>query len=417
VANHCPAMQRLLPTVGCCLVDVFVVAATLLLSSFMCSFAPKLWRPNSPPQLLSGAVARWLASAGNQTTYISASLMFLVSFLFIGDSFFYYIYYFVFRLSSICGIPLSNSYCLNWSLFFYFIFLEQVNILTHTDEIKLKAKRIAAVEKKKQCLEMKSLSTKEASGDLQWHADFASIPAVLSESNKEPRPEEFGNELGIKQPVQHVASEEQEGVQDDAKADANDMNVSFDKGKSEDSFGTINGRKNAGDGVNSGDKIESPSGLAERTLAKPTTKGCSKQRGRDSSNARGNRNKRTEEENVPGLITVAPESEDETPFVDGNQAEGGALWDIFRREDVSKLHDYLMKHADEFRHCNFETVKQVTGTCYLSIKVLSMLYHLASNFMLKSYHLFTFWQVTHPIHDQCFYLTNEHKRKLKEEYG
>ncbi|XP_021314768.1 lysine-specific demethylase JMJ25 isoform X4 [Sorghum bicolor] len=260
---------------------------------------------------------------------------------------------------------------------------DAVNILTHTDEIKLKAKRIAAVEKKKQCLEMKSLSTKEASGDLQWHADFASIPAVLSESNKEPRPEEFGNELGIKQPVQHVASEEQEGVQDDAKADANDMNVSFDKGKSEDSFGTINGRKNAGDGVNSGDKIESPSGLAERTLAKPTTKGCSKQRGRDSSNARGNRNKRTEEENVPGLITVAPESEDETPFVDGNQAEGGALWDIFRREDVSKLHDYLMKHADEFRHCNFETVKQVT----------------------------------HPIHDQCFYLTNEHKRKLKEEYG
>lgn len=67
-----------------------------------------------------------------------------------------------------------------------------------------------------------------------------------------------------------------------------------------------------------------------------------------------------EEGNVPGLITVAPESEDDAPSVDGNQAEGGALWDIFRREDVSKLHDYLMKHADEFRHCNFEPVKQVT---------------------------------------------------------
>lgn len=42
-----------------------------------------------------------------------------------------------------------------------------------------------------------------------------------------------------------------------------------------------------------------------------------------------------------------------------------------------------MKHKEEFRHYNCEPVKQVT----------------------------------HPIHDQCFYLTNEHKRKLKEEYG
>ncbi|XP_066379260.1 lysine-specific demethylase JMJ26-like isoform X2 [Miscanthus floridulus] len=42
-----------------------------------------------------------------------------------------------------------------------------------------------------------------------------------------------------------------------------------------------------------------------------------------------------------------------------------------------------MKHAEEFRHCNYELVKQVT----------------------------------HAIHDQCFYLTQEHKQKLKEEYG
>ncbi|XP_058216311.1 lysine-specific demethylase JMJ25-like isoform X2 [Rhododendron vialii] len=64
-------------------------------------------------------------------------------------------------------------------------------------------------------------------------------------------------------------------------------------------------------------------------------------------------------------------------------ADGGAVWDIFRRQDVPKLQEYLRRHFREFRH----------------------------------FHCCPLQQVVHPIHDQTFYLTLEHKRRLKEEYG
>ncbi|XP_050387769.1 uncharacterized protein LOC126804052 isoform X2 [Argentina anserina] len=64
-------------------------------------------------------------------------------------------------------------------------------------------------------------------------------------------------------------------------------------------------------------------------------------------------------------------------------AYGGAVWDIFRRQDVPKLIEYLLKHQKEFRHI--------------------------SNLPVKS--------VIHPIHDQTLYLDEKHKKKLKEEFG
>ncbi|KAI5072367.1 hypothetical protein GOP47_0012473 [Adiantum capillus-veneris] len=62
---------------------------------------------------------------------------------------------------------------------------------------------------------------------------------------------------------------------------------------------------------------------------------------------------------------------------------GGALWDIFRREDVPKLQEYLRTHYLDFRHIQEQPLKQVI----------------------------------HPVHDQTIYLTEYHKRRLKDEFG
>ncbi|KFK36435.1 hypothetical protein AALP_AA4G123900 [Arabis alpina] len=63
--------------------------------------------------------------------------------------------------------------------------------------------------------------------------------------------------------------------------------------------------------------------------------------------------------------------------------KGGALWDIWHREDTPKLEKYIVKHHKEFRHFFCSPVTQVV----------------------------------HPIHDQSFYLSRYHISKLKEEFG
>ncbi|KAH7316090.1 hypothetical protein KP509_21G078400 [Ceratopteris richardii] len=62
---------------------------------------------------------------------------------------------------------------------------------------------------------------------------------------------------------------------------------------------------------------------------------------------------------------------------------GGAVWDIFRREDVPKLREYLRAHFQDFMHTQEQPLEHVD----------------------------------HPIHDQTIFLTEDHKRRLKNEFG
>ncbi|XP_022147262.1 lysine-specific demethylase JMJ25 isoform X2 [Momordica charantia] len=64
-------------------------------------------------------------------------------------------------------------------------------------------------------------------------------------------------------------------------------------------------------------------------------------------------------------------------------AMGGAVWDIFRRQDVPKIAKYLEKHQKEFRHMKNKPVNSLV----------------------------------HPIHDQTIFFNAKHKKQLKEEFG
>ncbi|XP_051195769.1 uncharacterized protein [Lolium perenne] len=264
---------------------------------------------------------------------------------------------------------------------------DAVNILTHTDVIKLKPERVTAIEKKK-----KSLAIEEDNRNLQASQTDPDCESIaLSELINVPRPEGFGLSSSIQQPLSDVVLDGRKGVHNDVEADGNftvgqsttegdvdHVDLSISKEKTE---GIVDQKDRVDHGSSSEDKSESPDNT--EGTSEPTGGQKRRRHGCQSSNASKKKKKTTTEYKVQGTSISLEPKDDDVPFVEGNQPEGGALWDIFRREDVSKLQEYLLKHSEEFRHYNYEPVKQVI----------------------------------HPIHDQCFYLTNEHKRKLKEEYG
>ncbi|KAK1369172.1 hypothetical protein POM88_035264 [Heracleum sosnowskyi] len=103
--------------------------------------------------------------------------------------------------------------------------------------------------------------------------------------------------------------------------------------------------------------------------------GCNSENGKEENERDGNIRKQNH---------VNEQDVNEDNIVEGMEhPEGGALWDIFRRQDTPKLEEYIRKYYREFRHIYCRPLDQVV----------------------------------HPIHDQTFYLTTKHKRRLKEQYG
>ncbi|KAJ0687648.1 putative transcription factor C2H2 family [Helianthus annuus] len=57
----------------------------------------------------------------------------------------------------------------------------------------------------------------------------------------------------------------------------------------------------------------------------------------------------------------------------GDAMEGIALWDVFHRQDVAKLEEYLRNHTAEFRHTDCLSVEQVIlHNCKIPSKLLSL---------------------------------------------
>ncbi|KAM0916340.1 hypothetical protein ACQ4PT_010226 [Festuca glaucescens] len=104
-------------------------------------------------------------------------------------------------------------------------------------------------------------------------------------------------------------------------------------------------------------------------------------------------------------------SDSQKPKANGSErSQPGAIWDVFRRQDLPTLNKYLASNWQELT---------VSSQAMLSVMLLTTLHQIMLTHLCQiCLRILFFWlQVKHPIYDQAVYLSEHHKRVLKDQYG
>jgi hypothetical protein len=104
-------------------------------------------------------------------------------------------------------------------------------------------------------------------------------------------------------------------------------------------------------------------------------------------------------------------SHSQKPETNGSErSQPGALWDVFRRQDLPTLNKYLASNWQELAVSSQAMISVITFH-YSALNYVD----LSLSICLRI--LFFWLQVKYPIYDQAVYLNEHHKRVLKDQYG
>lgn len=253
---------------------------------------------------------------------------------------------------------------------------DAVNVLTHTAEVKLTPQQLARIEKlKKMHIVQDQHELFDAVHTNEDHKTVKDLQSKLY-SKQKMESEAVDKESCDRGPSLFQASALENGGEDEDVAKTSSLLVKSEEEKGQVAL-PMKEELDADVAEESGGGVDGEGG----------GKGGKTKRGKSVDDLVTETSSESQNEGIEKKKNGCKVEEDRTVLFDMHAFKtdevDGAVWDIFRRQDVPKLQEYLRRHHREFRHIHCCPVEQVV----------------------------------HPIHDQCFYLTLYHKNKLKEEFG